>query len=110
MEQYIRFPESRYELKIIADGFHQRCGMLGVVVAVDGIHSACPAPTSEHRSLFIRSLVLQAVCDSYLKVWTYALDGQVLCMMPMYIGTAQWRIKWKIFRMSTMFSRIQYTA
>ncbi|KAH3874814.1 hypothetical protein DPMN_038067 [Dreissena polymorpha] len=40
------------------------CGMPGVVGAVDGSHSACPAPTSEHRSLFINSLVLQAVCDS----------------------------------------------
>ncbi|KAH3727998.1 hypothetical protein DPMN_053944 [Dreissena polymorpha] len=61
MEQYIRFPESRHELKIIVDGFHQQCGMLGVVRAVDGTHSASPAPTSEHRSLFISSLVLQAV-------------------------------------------------
>ncbi|KAH3818331.1 hypothetical protein DPMN_119936 [Dreissena polymorpha] len=67
MEQYIRFPESRHELKIIADGFHQRYGMLGVVGAVDVTHSACPAPTSEHRSLFISSLVLQAVCESHLK-------------------------------------------
>ncbi|KAH3719786.1 hypothetical protein DPMN_062660 [Dreissena polymorpha] len=67
MEQYFRFPESRYELKIIADGSHQRCGLLGVVGAVDGTHSACPAPTSEHRSLFISRLVLQAVCDSHLK-------------------------------------------
>ncbi|KAH3788101.1 hypothetical protein DPMN_166231 [Dreissena polymorpha] len=58
MEQYIRFPDSRHELKIIADGFGQRCRMLGVVGAVDGTHSACPAPTSEHRSLLISSLVL----------------------------------------------------
>ncbi|KAH3871426.1 hypothetical protein DPMN_034626 [Dreissena polymorpha] len=53
MEQYIRFPESRHELKIIADGFHQQCGMLGVERAVDGTHRACPASTSEHRFLFI---------------------------------------------------------
>ncbi|KAH3806057.1 hypothetical protein DPMN_134370 [Dreissena polymorpha] len=67
MEQYIRFPEYCYELKIIADAFHQRCGMLGVVGAVDGTHSACPAPTSKQRFLFISSLVLQAVCDCHLK-------------------------------------------
>ncbi|KAH3846801.1 hypothetical protein DPMN_089108 [Dreissena polymorpha] len=58
MDQYIRFPESRHELKIIADEFHQLCGMPGVVGAVDGSHSVCPAPTFEHRSLFINSLVL----------------------------------------------------
>ncbi|KAH3817208.1 hypothetical protein DPMN_118740 [Dreissena polymorpha] len=67
MEQYIRFQESCHELKIIADGFHQQCRMLSFVGAVDGTHSACPAPTSEHRSLFISSLVLQAVCDNNLK-------------------------------------------
>ncbi|KAH3832293.1 hypothetical protein DPMN_105574 [Dreissena polymorpha] len=67
MDQYIRFPESRHELKTNAYGFHQLCEMPGVVGAVDGSHSACPAPTSEHRSLFIYSLVLQAVCDRNLK-------------------------------------------
>ncbi|KAH3834999.1 hypothetical protein DPMN_108332 [Dreissena polymorpha] len=41
--------------------------MLGVVGAVDGTHSACPAPTSKHRSLFISNLVFQAVYDSHLK-------------------------------------------
>ncbi|KAH3881196.1 hypothetical protein DPMN_005119 [Dreissena polymorpha] len=68
MGQYIRFLKSRHELKIIADGFHQRCEMLGVERIVDGTHRACPAPTSEHRSLFISSLVLQAVGDSHLKL------------------------------------------
>ncbi|XP_052264182.1 putative nuclease HARBI1 [Dreissena polymorpha] len=72
MEQHIKFPESRHELKTIADGFQQRCGMPGVVGAVDGTHIACPAPISEHRSSFFNrkgfaSLVLQVVCDSNLK-------------------------------------------
>ncbi|KAH3791519.1 hypothetical protein DPMN_145007 [Dreissena polymorpha] len=72
MEQHIKFPESRHELKTIADGFQQRCGMPGVVGAVDGTHIASPAPISEHRSSFFKrkgfaSLVLQVVCDSNLK-------------------------------------------
>ncbi|KAH3712101.1 hypothetical protein DPMN_071780 [Dreissena polymorpha] len=71
MEQQIRFPESRHELKTIAARFHQRCGMPGVVGAVDGTNIACPAPISEHKSSFINrkgyaSLVLQVVCDSRL--------------------------------------------
>ncbi|KAH3733445.1 hypothetical protein DPMN_039873 [Dreissena polymorpha] len=85
MDQYIRFPESRHELKTIADGFHQLCGMPGVVGAVDGSHSACPAPTSEHRSLFINSLVLQAVCYSNLKCLDICPGWPSSVHDPMYI-------------------------
>jgi hypothetical protein len=57
----------------IAEGFHKRCGMPGVVGAIDGTHIPVPAPTSEHRASFINrkgfsSIQLQVVCDSNLKL------------------------------------------
>ncbi|KAH3741436.1 hypothetical protein DPMN_048161 [Dreissena polymorpha] len=55
MEQYIKFPESRHELKIIADGFHQRW-------AVDGTHSACPISTSDDvQAGYYKDLALRQI-------------------------------------------------
>ncbi|XP_060588032.1 putative nuclease HARBI1 [Ruditapes philippinarum] len=70
---YIKFPENRTEMDAIAEGFHKRCGMPGVVGAIDGTHIPVPAPTSEHRASFINrkgfsSIQLQVVCDSNLKL------------------------------------------
>ncbi|XP_060579048.1 putative nuclease HARBI1, partial [Ruditapes philippinarum] len=70
---YIKFPENRTEMDAIAEEFHKRCGMPGVVGAIDGNHIAVPAPTSEHRASFINgkgfsSIQLQVVCDTSMLV------------------------------------------
>ncbi|XP_060598026.1 putative nuclease HARBI1 [Ruditapes philippinarum] len=70
-ETYIRMPRTRQEMERVEKGFREKCGMPGVVGAIDGTHIAIPGP-SEHRSSYInrkgyQSMQLQVVCDSQLK-------------------------------------------
>ena len=72
MKEYIKFSETRQQMKAAAEGFQQRCGMPGIIGAVDGTHVPVPGPTTEHRASFINrkgfpSMILQVICDSNLQ-------------------------------------------
>ena len=99
MKEYIKFPETRQQIKAAAEGFQQRCGMPGIIGAVDGTHVPVPGPTTEHRASFINrkgfpSMILQVICDSNLQfIDIYIQGGQVLSMTLVFFATAQFVIK-----------------
>lgn len=100
MEEFIYFPTTRSEMATIADGFKQRCGMPGVVGAVDGTHIPIPAPRSVHRASFINrkghsSMILQLVCDSKLR------------FLDVYTGWPGSVHDARVFRNSPIASRIE---
>ncbi|XP_052786768.1 putative nuclease HARBI1 isoform X1 [Mya arenaria] len=70
---FINFPTTRREMDQVAEGFSARCGIPGIVGAVDGTHVPVPGPRSQHRASFINrkgypSIQLQVVCDSKLRL------------------------------------------
>ncbi|WAR08532.1 HARB1-like protein [Mya arenaria] len=79
----------------VAEGFSARCGVPGIVGAVDGTHVPVPGPRSQHRASFINrkgypSIQMQVVCDSKLRLldtytrWPGSVhDGRVFRNSPL---------------------------
>lgn len=88
--EVIKMPQSRAQFQSTADGFKARCGIPGVIGAIDGTHMAVPGLRSEHRASYINrkgypSVHLQVVCDSNLRLLQVVCDSN-LRLLDTYTG------------------------
>ncbi|WAR13540.1 LOW QUALITY PROTEIN: HARB1-like protein [Mya arenaria] len=83
---FISFLTTRREMDQVAEGFSARCGIPGIVGAVDGTHVPVPGPRSQHRASFINrkgypSIQLQVVATVISGCWIHTPVGLALCTM-----------------------------